>query len=419
MLEVAVIADDLTGAADCAIAFANAGLRTFVAVGEATAPADADAVAVDTDTRRMDAVAAADRTGAAAAWAWGQGARTLYKKLDSTLRGHVGVEIAATLRARARLRPGERALVLLAPAFPAAARTTRSGQVLVKGIPLAQTEVWRDAGQAGPADMLGMMRGAGLSAVQVALAEIRAGPDRLVEALERHRTAGADVAICDAEEEGDLRAIGDAGARLGEGVVWAGSAGLARHLPAALRLERPALAPRAGALGGPVLVVVGSRSSVAREQARALLATGEVTHLVLYPRALLAGPSDPRWPSAALSDALSARRDVLLTVDEESAGLEHGPAIAAAVGVLVAPHRARLGGVVATGGDIARALLGAAGATGLHLSGEVEPGVPVGLANTDPPLPFVSKAGAFGSPETLLRCRDALREPGRSAPRPR
>ncbi|HEX9401316.1 MAG TPA: nucleotide-binding domain containing protein [Anaeromyxobacter sp.] len=93
-----------------------------------------------------------------------------------------------------------------------------------------------------------------------------------------------------------------------------------------------------------------------------------------------------------------------------SAARRGPPPLAAAVARLVAPHAARLAGLVATGGDIARAILGALGATGLHLDGEVEPGVPLGVANSTPPLAVVTKAGAFGSPGTLARCRAALRQ---------
>jgi uncharacterized protein YgbK (DUF1537 family) len=58
---------------------------------------------------------------------------------------------------------------------------------------------------------------------------------------------------------------------------------------------------------------------------------------------------------------------------------------------------------------VARALLAAVGATGIHLVGEVEPGVPLGVTDSTPPLPVVTKAGAFGTPATLARCREALR----------
>jgi 4-hydroxythreonine-4-phosphate dehydrogenase len=93
--------------------------------------------------------------------------------------------------------------------------------------------------------------------------------------------------------------------------------------------------------------------------------------------------------------------------------LTHAPAIAAALGRLVPPLFETLGGLVATGGDIARAVLSSLGASGIHLVGEVEPGVPLGLADTPRPLPLVTKAGAFGNPSTLKRCRAALK--GRSS----
>jgi uncharacterized protein YgbK (DUF1537 family) len=50
------------------------------------------------------------------------------------------------------------------------------------------------------------------------------------------------------------------------------------------------------------------------------------------------------------------------------------------------------------------------GAGGLHLLGEVEPGVPIGLTDTARPLRVVTKAGAFGTKATLQRCRMALKE---------
>ena len=55
-----------------------------------------------------------------------------------------------------------------------------------------------------------------------------------------------------------------------------------------------------------------------------------------------------------------------------------------------------------TGGETARAVLGARAIDGYRLLGEVEPGVPFGLAR-DGTL-VCTKAGAFGRADTLLRC---------------
>ena len=416
MLEVAVIADDLTGAADCGIAFAAAGLSTFVAFGDAPAPPEAQVVALDTDSRREPEAEAVRRARAAAERALAAGARALYRKIDSTLRGHVGPELAATLAVVSGAGRG-RGIALLAPAFPGTGRTTRGGVVLVKGVPLEDTEIWRDARMSVPADPAAMLRLSGLRAEVLPLAQVRAGADALARALESRAAGGVDALVCDAETEEDLGALASAGARLARPVVWTGSAGLARHLPAALRL-RPdgsrGARPRPPATGA-VVVVVGSRSSVAREQARVLAAEPGVARVVLEPNALLAGESGPSWPAEGLERALARGDDVLAVIGEEPLGSERGPELAAAAARIVAPHAARLRGVVATGGDVARALLGALGATGLHLEGEVEPGVPLGVADSTPPLAVVTKAGAFGTASTLSRCRAAVRARARRA----
>jgi len=68
-------------------------------------------------------------------------------------------------------------------------------------------------------------------------------------------------------------------------------------------------------------------------------------------------------------------------------------------------------GLIATGGDTARAAAGALGARGLRLWGEMEPGVPVGILDGPHPLPVITKAGGFGDRDTLVRLCKALLNP--------
>lgn len=404
--DVAVIADDLTGAADCGIAFTVAGLPTFVAFGERPAPQSARIVAIDTDSRWRSESEAKQRVLEAARGAYREGARTLYKKIDSTLRGHVGAELAATFQAAGERRSGAVPIVILAPAFPAMGRMTRGGRILVGGVPLEETEVWRKSGMSGPAGPVPLLRQAGLRAVAIDLARVRSGAESLSESMADQTV---QAAVCDAEVEDDLRRVAEAGARLKRPVVWAGSGGLARHLPAALGLE-PDPAQKAPPLdrpGGPVLLLVGSRSQEAREQARFVAAQPGVRMFELAPE-LLIGDRSPA--AAQLERALAERNDVVLVISlGERIDLSLAAPLAAGLARLAAGQASRISGLVATGGDIARAALAALGAGGLHLLGEVEPGVPIGLADTHPALPVVTKAGAFGTPPTLERSRAALK----------
>ncbi|OAI65685.1 Hrp-dependent type III effector protein, partial [Ralstonia solanacearum] len=71
-----------------------------------------------------------------AAWqALARPATRLYKKIDSTLRGNVAAEVAALVPVAG--------LAVVAPAFPAAGRTTRNARQWLHGVAVEETEVWR------------------------------------------------------------------------------------------------------------------------------------------------------------------------------------------------------------------------------------------------------------------------------------
>lgn len=413
MTDVTVIADDLTGAADCGIAFALAGVPTFVSIGNAPAPDSARVVSIDVDTRRLGQEEAARRAGEAAKDAYRRGTGRLYKKIDSTLRGHVAAELQATFPAAVELAGGEWPIVLFASAFPGTGRTTRGGRVFVNGVSLEESEVWRKSGMTGPAEPVAMLKAAGLTAESIGLDAVRSPEATLASAFSDLAARGVHVAVCDAEQEEDLRRTAEAGAQLRRPVIWVGSGGLARHLPAALGLRpRPGSAVRTQLLSGPVLALVGSRSTIAREQAQLLGAEEGVTSFVLDIDDLLGGAGRERWNKrgAEVRRALAAGQDVVLvTALGATVDLEIGLRLAEALGSFAAESAERIGGLIATGGDIARAVLGALGAGGLHLLGEVEPGVPIGIADAKRPVPVVTKAGAFGTPPTLQRCRAALK----------
>jgi len=97
-MSLLIIADDLSGAADCAIGFASAGRSTVVTLAPGAATSGtahtAQILAADTDTRRLTPQEAAQRS--AEAWQALQApGRRLYKKIDSTLRGNWAAEVAA------------------------------------------------------------------------------------------------------------------------------------------------------------------------------------------------------------------------------------------------------------------------------------------------------------------------------------
>ena len=111
---VAIVADDLTGALDAAAPFAARALTTRVAVTadglDAALAHDPAVVAVNTATRHADAETAAARVRDCAERLAALRPALLIKKIDSTLRGPVGAELAAILGLADRRAAGRRAV---------------------------------------------------------------------------------------------------------------------------------------------------------------------------------------------------------------------------------------------------------------------------------------------------------------------
>jgi uncharacterized protein YgbK (DUF1537 family) len=401
-----IIADDLTGAADCAIAFAKHGLKTEVFWGQGGGE-DADVLAVDADSRRFPPGAAAARQLAAQAARWRPDLR-LYKKIDSTIRGQPAAELAAQLRAFAGCARAP--LAVVAPAFPATGRFTRDGCVVVDDMPLESTPLWARDHTYASAFLPDVLGTAGLTADVIPLARVRAGRDAVLERMRAAERRGRDAVVCDSATEADLATVAAAALAL-EAAVWVGSAGLAAALAATLAPAAVASAPPI-ARPGAVLTVVGSLAESSRLQAKTLADSGLVVHLVVAPDTLLGGPSAPPWQDAAgtVAATLAAGRDLLIEVGlVDEPDLARGAAMAASLADLVAPAAACIGAVVATGGETACALLTRLGVHGIRLVDEVEPGVPLGVSIGARRMPVVTKAGAFGDAATLARCLARLK----------
>jgi uncharacterized protein YgbK (DUF1537 family) len=388
---IAIIADDLTGAADSGVQLARAGYRTAVVFQGSSPPAEdgLDAVSVDTDSRPLPAGFAAERVVEAAHAV--RDSRVVYKKLDSTLRGPVAAEIAAALEATGR----EAAVV--APALPAAGRTTVGGVQMVHGTPVHETEFANDPKTPVNEGHLPTLLADVNPEVGALSVEDVMDPAMVVNALREYRCV-----VVDAERNEDLealvRAVPDPSA-----VLWAGSAGLAGALGAVYPGPHADEKPLPRSLAGGVLVVVGSLSGVVREQLRRL--EDERGHAAI--------PLSAGEPSAVENAAREARAALAedgcaaLCSDEER-GSSEGVVEALAEAVALLSDEGHFDALVLTGGDTAARVARRLGAGGIRLEGEIEPGVPVGILIGPRPYRVVTKAGGFGEPGTLVNVTNEL-----------
>jgi 4-hydroxythreonine-4-phosphate dehydrogenase len=98
-----------------------------------------------------------------------------------------------------------------------------------------------------------------------------------------------------------------------------------------------------------------------------------------------------------------------MAVIEPTDATTEDPHLCAALASWVLPHMDKVGALIATGGETARAVLTASGITGLRLLREVEPGVPLAVSAGARQIPAITKSGSFGSRATLANCIRVLR----------
>ncbi|CAN5500198.1 N/A [soil metagenome] len=134
---IGVIADDFTGAAEVGAVGLRHGLRAEIVLNGRLGGA-ADLVCVDTDSRSCKPEEAAKRAAAAAQRLRSAGAKWIYKKVDSVLRGNVTAEVEAVMRQLNFNR------ALLLPANPSLGRIIRNGQYFIHGRPVHRTEFAKD-----------------------------------------------------------------------------------------------------------------------------------------------------------------------------------------------------------------------------------------------------------------------------------
>ena len=137
---VFALADDLTGALETGAKFAAAGIEARVTTERTIeGPPDHPVLVIDSETRHRTSQDAAAIVREIALEARRFSPWLVYKKTDSTLRGHIAAEFRALLEAFP-----ERELVY-SPAYPDMGRTVRGGQLLVHGIPVHQTAFAADS----------------------------------------------------------------------------------------------------------------------------------------------------------------------------------------------------------------------------------------------------------------------------------
>ncbi|HEY3625235.1 MAG TPA: four-carbon acid sugar kinase family protein [Terracidiphilus sp.] len=352
---ILIIADDLTGAADSAVAFAERGFSTEVLIeAMLSGHGDADVIAVTTETRDVQVDELPGKFDVLRSG--GEERLLLFKKIDSMLRGNTCAEIELATQ----ILPDH--TVIISPAYPKLGRVCIAGQIH-----------WRDGAGEGVIDLRDRLHRRGMQPISLS-----AGADTssLVEVLKGDGESKR-LFLHEATTNEDLLALAGAGRSLGRPVLWIGSGGLAHAL--AEQFPRPStqvrqFEPRAGT----GLLFVGSDHPVTKAQVE-MLRDGSLTDVSMI---------QVRRGDAGASDIRAA----VLRCDPQNISF-----------------------IFMTGGDTAMQVCRALGVASLKIESEYAPGVPVGRMQMGllDGVAAVLKSGGFGEPDLLRRLCGEFRAPGR------
>lgn len=408
-VRVAILADDLTGAGDTAVQFAEAGWPAFLQRTARPPPLpDVAAVARALGTRALPDDVADRRTAEAVEDQLAAGVTRLYVKIDSTLRGSVAAQLRGALRAWRARHPT--AFAVLCPAYPAMGRTISEGRLWVNGRSL-------EVSPAG-VDPVTPVKTSVMTELVPGARVVPALPrDELRAAMEAAAERAA-VVVVEAQTPAHVQALAEVVAALGPGALPAGSAGLALPLASAWRPRAGELRPGALPLvRARIFLVLSSANEVSRRQVRAcqdaLGARMQTATLGLEDVA--DDESAARWASRFPLDpgadvvAVGAPTERLAGALQVEAGARVANGLAAAVHRLL--ERDPAGALVLIGGDGAEATLNRLGVEALRVLRRVVEGVPVSetIGPAGAGLAVVTKAGGFGDDGTLLQVIRRLR----------
>jgi uncharacterized protein YgbK (DUF1537 family) len=169
---IAVMADDLTGAAEIAGLGWRHGLRADL-LARSERPSGTDLVVYDSDSRNCSPAEARRRVSRILKRIQARRPEWIYKKVDSVLRGNVIAEIEAAMAAM------ELKHCLLVSANPDAGRVIRRGTYYLHGTPIDRTDFRNDPHHprlsARVADLLGRPRSAPLTILRAGTKALREG----------------------------------------------------------------------------------------------------------------------------------------------------------------------------------------------------------------------------------------------------
>lgn len=425
MPDYVMIADDLTGAnANCSL-MKKIGLNSasMLSIDDYEEKENIQAIAVTTDSRSMFKKESYDIVTKAMSIFTKEDVKLFNKRIDSTMRGNIGVEIEAMLDSL-----GEDYMAIAVPVYPATGRIVVNGVMLVNGNLLLNTDAGKDTKSpiysSNVEEILKEQFSRKIKSIY--LEDVQKGEKNLSDIIKKEYDMGTKLLVFDGVTETDLENI--ANAVINSKIKYFSvDPGPFTSKLAEINLNKTETFSK-------VLMVVGSVTDISIEQVKELIFTYPVNILKVdalklamledykdeIKRAILEGEkllkegdyllitTTPYNPNEKRLNLQNISKDTGMSVDDIAIMISSGLGIIASE---LLKKDFSFAGVFSSGGDITVQLTKELEANMIEIKEEIIPLAAYGriLGGIKPGLRIISKGGMVGDKNAMKLCLEKLK----------
>jgi D-threonate/D-erythronate kinase len=417
-MKVGVIADDLTGANATGVKLVKQGFEaaTMVYYDQAPAGGSYNAVCIDTDSRyaRKDVSQMRIKKSLENLQRWG--ADVICKRIDSTVRGNIGIEIDTVLN-----ELGKESIAIVVASFPDSSRITSGGYLLVNGVPVQATDVAKDPVMPLTESFVPSIikKQSEHPVAHIGLETVLQGKETILQDMRQQITEGNRILVLDAVTDEEIEDIANAMALIEEcKLVPVDPGPLTAYYANAYTSQHTK--------SKKIIVTVGSVTSISGQQLSYLI--DKTDAVPVYVDAEKLATLTDRWEievDRAVKEALKQinEQDILIITTNspsskrlnlkqlaEDQGVSQdqlAKRIADGLGkitrIVIENTQHEIGGCFSSGGDVTASLCSIGRAEGIKLKDEVLPLVAYGefIGGYFDGVPLATKGGMVGDKKAI------------------
>lgn len=417
-MKIGIIADDLTGANATGVKLSKIGFQaaTMVYYDQPITSDEVNTVCVDTDSRYASKQVAQMRVKKVLEHLNAWGANVICKRIDSTIRGNLGIEIDTVLD-----EMGEKSIAIVVASFPNSGRITSGGYLLVNGVPVQQTDVAQDPVTPLVQSFIPtiIQEQSNYSIAHIGLDTVLAGEKEITHAIREKINENYRIIVLDAVRNEEIEIIANA-------MVKIDDYQLVPTDPGPLTAAYSKVYTKRNAENKKILVTVGSVTSHSEKQMHYLISKLDADPVYVEAKELVLGVAQWEQEIARVVDVALKKiknQEVLIITtmihkdeqldlkqiakeqneNEDYLAKRISDGLAKVTRTIYEKCDETIGGMFSSGGDVTASLCSLGGATGIKLIDEVMPLVAYGkfIDGHFDGIPLVTKGGMAGDEQAI------------------